>query len=284
MGIDRYPPLVQYPLLYVERILYRIWLVSQAIPANGRRSFAKIFLEFDGVFQEAEIFINGQQAGRHVGGYTGFQADISSLVQAGDNLVAVRVNNIWKPNVAPRAGEHVFSGGIYRNVRLTKKSPVHIDWYGTFVTTPDLGRNQGKASTVRVETEICNHSDKDGEYRLVTRILSPEGKVIATVENKETLAAHSAKTVFQTTKRLRTPSLWHPEHPVLYKVISSLYKGKELLDCDETAFGFRWFEWTADQGFFLNGKHLFLKAPMYIRTRLAGVMPSPKQPCGEMSA
>lgn len=124
----------------------------------------KIFLEFDGVFQEAEIFINGQQAGRHVGGYTGFQADISSLVQAGDNLVAVRVNNIWKPNVAPRAGEHVFSGGIYRNVRLTKKSPIHIDWYGTFVTTPDLGRNQGKASTVRVETEICNHSDKDGEY------------------------------------------------------------------------------------------------------------------------
>ena len=118
----------------------------------------------------------------------------------------------------------------------------------------------------------------------MTRILSPEGKVIATVENKETLAAHSAKTVFQTTKRLRTPSLWHPEHPVLYKVISSLYKGKELLDCDETAFGFRWFEWTADQGFFLNGKHLFLKAPMYIRTRLAGVMPSPKQPCGEMSA
>ena len=219
----------------------------------------KIFLEFDGVFQEAEIFINGQQAGRHVGGYTGFQADISSLVQAGDNLVAVRVNNIWKPNVAPRAGEHVFSGGIYRNVRLTKKSPVHIDWYGTFVTTPDLGRNQGKASAVRVETEICNHSGKDGEYRLVTRILSPEGKVIATVENKETLAAHSAKTVFQTTKRLRTPSLWHPEHPVLYKVISSLYKGKELLDCDETAFGFRWFEWTADQGFFLNGKHLFFK-------------------------
>lgn len=219
----------------------------------------KIFLEFDGVFQEAEIFINGQQASRHVGGYTGFQADISSLVQAGDNLVAVRMNNIWKPNVAPRAGEHVFSGGIYRNVRLTKKSPVHIDWYGTFVTTPDLGRNQGKASAVRVETEICNHSGKDGEYRLVTRILSPEGKVIATVENKETLAAHSAKTVFQTTKRLRTPSLWHPEHPVLYKVISSLYKGKELLDCDETAFGFRWFEWTADQGFFLNGKHLFFK-------------------------
>ena len=77
----------------------------------------KIFLEFDGVFQEAEIFINGQQASRHVGGYTGFQADISSLVQAGDNLVAVRVNKIWKPNVAPRAGEHVFSGGIYRNVR-----------------------------------------------------------------------------------------------------------------------------------------------------------------------
>ena len=76
------------------------------------------FIEFDGVFQEAEIYINGQKVGSHVGGYTGFSVDVTKAVKAGNNEMAVRVNNIWKPDVAPRAGEHVFSGGIYRNVRL----------------------------------------------------------------------------------------------------------------------------------------------------------------------
>lgn len=98
----------------------------------------KLFLEFDGVFQEAEIFVNGRIAGKHVGGYTGFSVDISPWIKKGKNLIAVRVNNLWKPDVAPRAGEHVFSGGIYRNVRLVKKGYCYISWYGTFVTTPDL--------------------------------------------------------------------------------------------------------------------------------------------------
>ena len=72
----------------------------------------QLFVEFDGVFQEAEVFVNGKRAGTHTGGYTGFYFDISSAVRMGNNVIAVRVNNIWKANVAPRAGEHVFSGGI----------------------------------------------------------------------------------------------------------------------------------------------------------------------------
>ena len=116
------------------------------------------FIEFDGVFQEAEIYINGQKVGSHVGGYTGFSVDVTKAVKAGNNEMAVRVNNIWKPDVAPRAGEHVFSGGIYRNVRLVQKSKTYIDWYGTFVITPELKENRGKASTVKVATEVCNRS------------------------------------------------------------------------------------------------------------------------------
>ena len=68
----------------------------------------KLFLEFDGVFQEAEVFVNGKLAGTHVGGYTGFSVDISSCIKLGENQIAVRVNNLWKPDVAPRAGEHVW--------------------------------------------------------------------------------------------------------------------------------------------------------------------------------
>lgn len=219
----------------------------------------KLFLEFDGVFQEAEIFVNGHPAGSHVGGYTGFSVDISSLVQAGSNLIAVRVNNIWKPDVAPRAGEHVFSGGIYRNVRLVMKSPVHIDWYGTFVTTPGLAASRGRASAVKVETDVCNRSAQTDEYRLLTEVIAAEGAVLASVETVETVVAHGSRKFVQATEVLDNPRLWSPAAPYLYKAVSSLYQGKKLVDRTETTFGFRWFEWTADKGFFLNGEHLFFK-------------------------
>lgn len=81
-------------------------------------------------------------------------------------MIAVRVNNLWHPDRAPRAGEHVFSGGIYRNVRLVLKSPAYIDWYGTSVTTPDLAQNDGRSSTVRVVTDLCNATGSEATFRL----------------------------------------------------------------------------------------------------------------------
>ena len=77
-------------------------------------------LEFDGVFQEAEIYVNGKLAGKHIGGYTGFEICINPYVHTGNNLITIRVNNLWNATVAPRGGEHTFSGAIYRNVRLVK--------------------------------------------------------------------------------------------------------------------------------------------------------------------
>ena len=219
----------------------------------------KLFLEFDGVFQEAEVFVNGKLAGRHVGGYTGFSVDISDCAEAGNNVVAVRVNNLWQPDVAPRAGEHVFSGGIYRNVRLVKKAPVHIAWYGTFVTTPQLEEQNGKSSSVKIETELCNDTDEPGTYRLETRILNAVGKEVAVTETTETLAANEHKVWVQQTEPIQAPELWTPQTPVLYKAVSSLYKDDVLLDRMETPFGFRWFQWTADKGFFLNGEHFVIQ-------------------------
>ena len=219
----------------------------------------KLFLEFDGVFQEAEIFINERKVGTHVGGYTGFYFDISSAVRAGKNVIAVRVNNVWRSNVAPRAGEHVFSGGIYRNVRLVKKNPVHIDWYGTFVTTPDLAGNKGKSSVVKVCTDVCNQTNAPVEFKLLTEVKDANGKTLVSVENQESLAANSIRKLEQTTKTIENLNLWHPRSPYLYTLVSSVYQGQVLLDRMETPFGFRWFEWTADKGFFLNGEHLFFK-------------------------
>lgn len=219
----------------------------------------KLFLEFDGVFQEAEVFVNGKLAGRHVGGYTGFSVDISDCTKVGDNIVAVRVNNLWQPDVAPRAGEHVFSGGIYRNVRLVKKTPIHIAWYGTFVTTPQLEEKNGKSSSVKIETELCNDSDESGTFRLETRILNEKGKEITVTEITEVLAANEHKVWTQETEPIQEPKLWTPQTPVLYKAVSSLYKDNVLLDRMETPFGFRWFKWTASKGFFLNGEHYVIR-------------------------
>lgn len=217
----------------------------------------KVFLEFDGVFQEAEVFVNGKKAGSHVGGYTGFSIDISEYIKAGNNQLAVRVNNLWQSDVAPRAGEHVFSGGIYRNVRLVTKSPAYIAWYGTQVTTHELDRSQGKSAFVNVKTELCNASGQKGTYRLLTRVVTPGGKTLALVETKTELAASGKTILSQQTERLAGLQLWSPETPILYKVISSLYHDEELMDETETSFGFRWFEWTADKGFFLNGQHYY---------------------------
>jgi beta-galactosidase len=219
----------------------------------------RIFLEFDGVFQEAEIYINGHLSGTHLGGYTGFPVDISSEAKSGDNLVAVRVNNIWKPDIAPRAGEHVFSGGIYRNVRLVIKSPVYIDWYGTFITTPDLGKNHGRSSVVNVVTDICNRTKKADDYRLVAEVFDKMGKKVASAERVEKVAANTVQTFNQVTTTVRSPQLWSPGHPVLYRLVNSLYKGKTLIDCETNVFGFRWMEWTVNNGFFLNGRHLYFR-------------------------
>ena len=231
----------------------------KAFPVKKEILGKKSFLEFDGVFQEAEIFVNGHLAGTHKGGYTGFSIDISAYLKEGKNLVAVRVNNCWRPDLAPRAGEHVFSGGIYRNVRLVIKPPTYIDWYGTWVTTPDLAENKGKSGSVHIRTDVCNASGKTDTYRLLTTVVDAQGKEVSSVSTSQVLPDNATYTFEQQTKEIQAPQLWHPNHPALYKVISSLYHGQELIDRYETAFGFRWFEWTADRGFFLNGEHLYFK-------------------------
>lgn len=198
-----------------------------------------LFLEFDGVFQEAEVYVNGKLAGHHVGGYTAFNVDITPYVKTGDNVIAVRVNNKWQPTVAPRGGEHVFSGGIYRGVRLVRKSAVaHIRWQGITITTPTLEKNQGKSSVVSVLVDVENHHAK--KLRQEVAIVDADGKPVGHAGDE-----------------IQNPHLWSPSTPYLYKAVVSLYDGKRLLDQESVNFGFRWFHWSKDTGFWLNGKRFF---------------------------
>lgn len=229
----------------------------KTLPLSREDLRKELYLEFDGVFQEAEIYVNGSLAGTHRGGYTGFCVRITPFAQQGDNQVAVRVNNLWRPDLAPRGGEHVFSGGIYRNVRLVKKHPVHIDWYGTWITTPTLAANQGRSSMVRVRTEVVNESGKAGSYTLRSKVVDSRGQVLSVQETTQEVNPGQPVTFDQTTEELAGVELWSPAHPQLYTLVSELYQGEELIDQEENTFGFRWFEWTADRGFFLNGEHYY---------------------------
>jgi hypothetical protein len=218
----------------------------------GRR----INLEFDGAFRVTEVFVNGHRVGEHQSGYTGFTFDITDAVKPGDNLVAVRVNNLWQARLAPRGGEHTFSGGIYRDVRLVVTAPLHVAWYGTFVTTPQVSRESG---TVKVQTEIVNDSGAAKSATVQTRVLDADGQELAKMESTQTIAAGATKVFDQTGGPVANPPLWSPEHPHLCRVMTTVLDGGRAVDDFTSPLGFRWFQFTADQGFFLNGEHYYFK-------------------------
>jgi beta-galactosidase len=245
-------PYFQSPAFPVDHGWYRKTLVL-----DGPRRRGQTFLEFEGAFQDAEVFVNGVRLARHRGGYTGFPVNITPALRPGSNLVAVRVNNKWDPTLAPRAGEHVFSGGLYRDVWLVQTDDVHVPWTGTFVTTPELSSERGR---VAVQTEVRNDGGRAEDVTVQTDIYDPQGRKVTSLP-KVTLRVPVGQTVTaqQRSAAIAQPGLWSPETPRIYHAVTRLVAGGRTRDEFSTEFGFRWFEWTADRGFFLNGKHRYFR-------------------------
>ena len=214
----------------------------------------RIFLEFEGAFQDAEVFVNGTRIGEHKGGFTGFSMDITSAVHPGDNLLAVRLNNNWNAQIEPRSGDHTFMGGIYRNVHLVITDPLHVTWYGTFVTTPTVSKD---SATVNVKTEIANEGTTAKNCTVVTDLLDPDRKAVARLSSTQQVVAGTTVTVNQTSPELASPKLWHPAHPFLYTAVTTVFDGTRAVDDYKTTFGIRSIKWTADQGLFINGEHFY---------------------------
>lgn len=214
-----------------------------------------VTLEFEGAFLETEVYLNGNSLGNHVGGYTGFHFDLTPHLQPGRNVIAVRVNNIWKPDVAPRAGDHQFSGGIYRDVWLNITDKLHVDVCGTYITTPEISE---ETAVCRMLIEVCNNYDTEKKCLVRTEILSPQGKVVAKAESSVLVKAGEKRIVAQNLPRIHQPELWSPESPRLYQAVTTIVTGKRSADQYKTPFGMRWFRWSAEEGFFLNGQHYYL--------------------------
>jgi hypothetical protein len=214
----------------------------------------RISLEFEGAFQEAEIFMNGKRVGEHKGGFTGFSLDVTPAIHPGDNVLAVRLDSKWNAQIEPRGGDHTFMGGIYRNVHLVVANPLHVTWYGTFVTTPDVS---GNSATVDVKTEIANQGEASKNCLLTTDILDPDGKRVARLSSNQPIGAGATVTFDQASPAIPAPKLWHPAHPFLYTAVTTVSDGATPVDDYKTNFGIRSIKWTADKGLFINGEHYY---------------------------
>ena len=228
-----------------------------SVPASW--SGKEVFLEFQAAFDQAVIYVNGKQVGSHIGGYNGFSIDVTSAITAGDNVVAVQLNNNWNAQLPPITGDHTFQGGLYRDVFVVVTDPLHVTWYGTWVTTPTLATNSGSSSTVEIKTEVQNNRSTAVSATLKTDIVDSTGKVVTTVSSPQQIAAGATATVDQVTPAISSPSLWHPDHPTMYTALSYLSDDTGIIDTFTTAFGFRWFTWSATQGFSLNGAHYWIQ-------------------------
>jgi Beta-galactosidase/beta-glucuronidase len=215
----------------------------------------RIVVEFEAAFQVAQVYVNGKLMGEHKGGFTGFYFDITDAVIAGDNVIAVRVNNLWNAQIAPRAGDWLFLGGIHREVYLVVTDPLHVTWYGTFVTTPTVSAS---SATVNVKTEIKNENAAAINSSVTTTIVDAANATVATMTGSQSIAAGAVYEFNQTSSAIANPHLWSVATPYMYKVLTTVSNGSGAVDNYESPLGIRSIEWTADQGFFMNGTHVLI--------------------------
>lgn len=221
-----------------------------SIPASD---FGKhLYLQFDGIFRDARIWVNGFFLGEEPSGYVTQVYDITDYLNyGGDNLVVVRVDATLEE------GWFYEGAGIYRHVWLNKTAPIHVAPFGTFVSS-SLSPSFDKAE-VTVQTTVINDGIKEGTYRLSQLLKAANGQVVASAGNVEQSLKAKAKSVSTVQLTVDAPELWDVERPYLYQLVTEVYQGANLVDSYTTPFGIRQVDFDADKGFFLNGKSLKLK-------------------------
>jgi beta-galactosidase len=206
-----------------------------------------VAVEFDGVYDHAEVWVNGHLVGGRPYGYSSFECRLTPMVRFGswDNVLAVRVDH------ARFADSRWYTGsGIYRHVRLRITDKLRIGHWGTFVTTPEVGN---ESATVRVETTVENGSGQDESFSLQAEVVAADGRAVGSITTTGTLADATNQVVIQQIK-FAAPQLWSPDSPKLYTLRSRLTAGgATAADETTTPFGIRTLRFDPDEGFFLNG-------------------------------
>lgn len=210
-----------------------------------------VTIEFDGVYDYSEVWINGHFVGGRPYGYASFQCVLTPLVRFGaENVLAVRVDH------SRFADSRWYTGsGIYRQVRLRLTDKLRIAHWGSYVATPEVTQD---SATVRVQTAIKNSTGQNQSFVLQAELLLPDGRPIAEVSTSGTLPDGTNTTVVQQI-HFAGPQPWSPDSPVLYTLKSRLSNAAAVRDETTTLFGIRTLRFDPDQGFFLNGTPLKLK-------------------------
>ena len=219
---------------------------------NPDDSSKLVFIEFDGVYMNSKVWINGHLLGERPNGYISFCHELTPHLNYGEelNVLAVRVDNSKQPNSRWYSGS-----GIYRNVWMVRKSKIHFSQWGTFITTPEITQER---ALVNIRTELTNTGMETEEISLAAYLVDKEGRKIGSLAI-DTLIMGGGDLQLERGISVSSPELWSIESPVLYKAELEVRRGSKLMDQVSVPFGIRFFEFDAEKGFSLNGKPIKIK-------------------------
>jgi beta-galactosidase len=234
------------------------WYRKHFLLGEGQRG-KRIFLEFEGVGQVCEVWLNEKQVGIHKGGYTSFEFDITEYLNFGgnENVLVVKVNNVYDPNLAPTVKTDVtFYGGIYRNVWLRIANPIYCSTL--YWLTPQVSDSQAE---IEIHATVANTGDQPAALDLLFEVLDPDGIVAAHTTASVASSPRTASEEICQTVRISKPQLWHPDTPRLYRIRASIVEraSNRIVDSMQIPLGLRWYRFDPNLGFFLNGKRLQLR-------------------------
>ncbi len=220
-----------------------------SVPESWRGK--RIAVTFDGVFKNAELWVNDHYVARHPYGYSSFTVDLTDHIEVGaENLLAVRVDNS-----APKHSRWYSGSGIYRHVWLLVRDPLHVADGGIYLTTPEVS---AASALVRLETTVVNQSaaPRPATVRWVVR--GPDGEECGSREAEADIPPGESHPFTQELP-LADPRLWSPDHPSLYRLQVEVRAEGEVVDAETTTFGIRSISFSAEQGFLLNGEPLTMR-------------------------
>lgn len=213
----------------------------------AKESLSKtVYICFDGVYMNSEVWVNGSYLGKRPYGYISFRYDISDKIKVGENSIAVRVDNKLEPSA-----RWYHPCGIYAPVELVEVYTTHISPNGIFITTPVVSE---KKALVNAKVNLTTSTNQKN-VKIKASILSPEGKILSSVVEK----VDDQQKEIPVNLNVEYPKLWSPESPELYVFVTQVVQGKKVVDEVRTNFGFRTMDWKTETGFWLNGKNVKLK-------------------------
>lgn len=215
----------------------------------------RVFIEFDGVMANSDVWINGFHLGNRPYGYVSFIYELTDHLSFGNktNVLAVRADNSGQPASRWYAG-----AGIYRQVRLTITDAFHIAHWATFVSTPQVSSNK---ALIHVQSAVTNQSRAHSDVIVHWSVLSPTGSAVVEVDSEAKRVSSFGSTVFQREFEIRNPKLWSLDHPYLYSLVTEIRfsPGGPPIDQETTVFGIRDAHFESASGFWLNGHNIKIK-------------------------